>query len=118
MKPKIILTIAIFLVAVMATACSHFDQRAGLTYEKTVNATGGSGELFIAKPIEKHNAVKKPSGMLILGAVKGTDRAVVTKDSIGDWVMLALMKELYIAGYNVKAVSELPENVSKGLRPS
>src|SRR5574340_1076488 len=116
MHPKRILAAAIFLIAGAATACSRLDQRADLSYEKIVNAKGGSGELFISKPVEQHKAFKKPSGEMAIGKIKDTDREIITDDSISDWVMLALIQELYTAGYNVKTVSELPVDVVKGVK--
>lgn len=70
------------------------DQRVDLSYEKIVNAKGGSGDIYLVKPMETHNAARKPSGVLMIGMVKDTDRDVVTGDSISDWVMLALFQEL------------------------
>ncbi|HAK88989.1 MAG: hypothetical protein A2077_05905 [Nitrospirae bacterium GWC2_46_6] len=108
---------AIFILSILS-GCGTMDQRADLTYEKIVNAKGGSGDIYMAKPLETHNAARKPSGVLMLGMVKETDRDVVTGDSISDWVMLAMLQELYTAGYNVKTVKGLPDNVSKGIAVS
>ena len=89
-----------------------------LSYERTVNARGGSGELFIAKPKEHQSLIKKSTSWVI-GTVKNTlgmkTADVITENDIGDWLVGALTQELSIAGYRIKTVSVLPNDVSKGL---
>jgi hypothetical protein len=113
---KHVLTIALILTVSYMTGCASVDQRVNLAYEKVVDSKGGSGELLIAKPVEQHNAFKKPSGELVIGKIKDTDREIITTDSISEWLMLAFVQELYTAGYNVKTVSELPADVIKGIK--
>lgn len=99
--------------------CAFVDQKVDLSYEKVVNARGGSGEVFIAKPKNSHNLNRKPSGDWIIGTVKNTygmkTADVITSNDIGDWIVSALMQELTFAGYSVKPVTELPNDVSKGI---
>ena len=114
MKSFFLFPILIF-VSGMFIGCASVDQRVNLTYDKYVNAGGGSGELFIATPVETHSAVKRPSGEIVIGIVKGSDRKVVTTSDIGYWVMNALTEELRTAGYSIKTVNKIPENAPKGL---
>lgn len=96
-------------------ACSPADKRADLSYDRTVNAKGGLGELFIAKPSVKFDASRNASGDLVIGIIKGTGRDVVTRDDVSDWLMRAFSEELNAAGYRVTEVQKLPGEVSKGL---
>ncbi len=115
MARRILMVLALLIFGLL-TGCASVDQRVNLTYDVAVDAKGGSGELFIAGAEETYNAVRKPSGEMIIGSVKGTDRNVVTKSNIGDWIMIAFMDELRAAGYNVKPITELPGNAAKGLK--
>lgn len=112
---KYLSTIALMIAVLCMTGCASVDQRVNLAYGRIGNFRGGSGELLIAKPIEKDNAFMNLSGALVIGRIKGTGREVVTTDSVSDWLMLAFVQELYTAGYNVKTVSELPADVAKGI---
>lgn len=113
---KYFTAVALIYLASFITSCASLDQRIDLIYENVVHSKGGSGELFISKPIEKYNALKKPSGALVVGMVKGTEREIITHDSTSDWVMLAFVQEFYTAGYNVKTVAELPADAPKGIK--
>ncbi len=117
-KTKAILIGLFVLFCMTFIGCAFVDQKVDLAYERTVNARGGSGEVFIAKPKEHHNLNKKANG-LVIGTVKnamGMKTAdVVTENNIGDWIVGALVQELSVAGYNTKTVSALPHDVSKGL---
>uniref|UniRef100_A0A7C4EK99 Lipoprotein n=1 Tax=Thermodesulfovibrio aggregans TaxID=86166 RepID=A0A7C4EK99_9BACT len=105
--------------AVLLISCAFVDQKIDLTYERTVNAKGGSGEVFIAKPKNNTGLNKKPTGEWIIGTVKNTygmkTADVVTSNDIEDWIVKALMQELSFAGYTVTPVIELPEDVPKGI---
>lgn len=104
------------LASLLIAGCGGIEKKVDLKYERLAEAKGGTGELYIAKPVERHNIIKKPSGVLVLGVIKGTDADIVTEDSIADWVMFALFEEFYLAGYNIKVVPELPESASKGMK--
>lgn len=91
--------------------------KVGLNYEKIVNARGGSGEIFIAKPLAIFSPPKNPSGQVILGSYWDmVTWELVTEDNIVDWFVNALSQELDFAGYHINTVQELPQNVSKGIR--
>lgn len=111
----VVIILAIAFAAVTAGCASNYKM-VDLSYEKSVNAKGGTGDLFIANPIEKHGASKLPSGVTVIGNVKNSDVLVATKDSISEWVMTSLMHEFYSAGYNVKTAPELPADVTKGIK--
>ncbi len=112
------ITILAGLVLLASASCAFVDQKVDLSYERTVNARGGSGEVFIAKPKEQHSLVKK-SNSWVIGTVKNTmgmkTADVVTENNIGDWIVGALVQELSFAGYNTRTVSELPNDASKGI---
>lgn len=113
-------TIAIILTGIILFAgCAFVDERVDLTYERTVNAKGGTGEVYIAKPKDNTGLNKKPSGEIIIGTVKNTygmkTADVITSNDIGDWIVKAFMQELSFAGYTVIPVTELPDDVPKGI---
>jgi hypothetical protein len=92
---KVTITL-VFLMASLVAGCGFKDQRVDLTYV----------------------ADKTPGGLWILGRVNGTEAAVVTGDSVDDWFLNALEKELSAAGYRVKTVTGLPHDAVKALKPS
>lgn len=109
----------LFVLFCMAyTSCAFVDQKVDLLYERTVNARGGSGQIFIAKPKE-HQRLTKKSNTWVVGTVKNTlgmkTADVITESNIGDWLVGALVQELSVAGYDTKTVSVLPDDVTKGL---
>lgn len=95
------------------------DFKVDLTYDRVVNATGGSGAILIAKPKDVSNLGRLPSGEWVLGTVKGSFGGkkfdIVTPTNVGDWIVSALTQELSFAGYHVNTVTELPEGVLKGI---
>lgn len=113
---KIILIQLLVLLSLFISGCGGVDKKVDLRYERLGELRGGAGELYIARPVERHNLAKKPSGAFILGRVKGTDADIVTEDSISDWVISALSEEFTFAGYHVKVVPELPESPPKGIK--
>lgn len=113
---KIILIQLLVLVSLFISGCGGVDKKVDLRYERLGGLKGGAGELYIARPVERHNIAKKPSGAFILGRIKGTDADIVTEDSISDWVMSALSEEFTFAGYHVKVVPQLPESPTKGIK--
>ena len=107
------------LVALTFCSCAFVDQKIALTYDPSVNATGGSGELFVSKAVEMQSLSQKSGGLWIIGTVKNTygmrTADVVTDNNIGDWVVGAFSQELRTAGYDVKPVTQLPTGVTKGM---
>ncbi|HUJ90792.1 MAG TPA: hypothetical protein VLX12_11380 [Syntrophorhabdales bacterium] len=105
-----------FLLLFIATGCAPLEKRVDLTYERFVNATGGSGQLLITQPVMKQDLAVLPSGKQLVG--KADDADVVIKESPADWLLSALVQELSAAGYDVKTAPALPVDVSKGVRPT
>jgi hypothetical protein len=105
----------------LISSCAFVNRNVDLTYEKIVNAGGGSGIVFVAKPVEVHNLPKNPEGLLIVGSanpvahIEGLTGSILIPDNIGNWVVDALRQELSTSGYTVKPVLTLPRNTTKGL---
>jgi hypothetical protein len=106
----------VFLLLLIAAGCAPLEKRVDLTYERFVNATGGSGSLFVTQPILKQRLPLLPSGRQVIGEGEGTD--VVTKDSPANWLLSALVQELSAAGYKVETGPNLPAGVPKGITAS
>lgn len=109
----------VFLISSMMAGCAFVDQKVDLSYEKTVGAKGGAGDLTIAKPTEMQTLTKKGDNLWVIGTVKNTygmrTADTVTDNNLGDWVVRALTHELTEAGYVISHVDKLPNNVQKGL---
>ena len=103
-----------FLLLLIATGCAPLEKRVDLTYQRFVNATGGSGQVFVAEPVMKQNLPELPSGKQVVGKAEDVD--VVITESPVNWLLSALMQELSAAGYDVKTVPALPAGVSKGVQ--
>ena len=103
-----------FLLLLIATGCAPFEKRVDLTYQRFVNATGGSGQVFVATPVMKQNLPELPSGRQVVG--KAEDADVVITESPVNWLFSALVQELSAAGYDVRTVPALPAGVSKGVQ--
>jgi hypothetical protein len=108
-----ILRLIPLLLLLIATGCSTLEKRVELTYRGSVNATGGSGQLFVAEPVMKQSLPIVVSGAQVVGKAEGADIVVGGKPT--NWLLSALVKELSAAGYGVKTVPALPPGVSKGI---
>ena len=65
-------TSVILLLALLfsTTGCSPLlEKRVELSYQALVRTGGGSGEIFLAQPIEQHNRVPLPGGKWAIGKV-------------------------------------------------
>ena len=110
-------------VALLASAsmagCAFVDQKVDLSYERTVGAKGGAGDIMIAKPVEMQSLTKKGENVWVIGSVKNTygvrTADTVTDNNLGDWVVRALTQELTDAGYLISHVDKLPPGIPKGL---
>jgi hypothetical protein len=103
-----------FLLLFTATGCAPLEKRVDLTYQRSANVAGGSGQIFVSQPVMKQNLAALPSGKQVLG--KAEDADVVIKESPANWLLSALVQELSAAGYDVKTVPALPAKVSKGVQ--
>jgi hypothetical protein len=109
------LVLLLFLTIYIA-GCAPLQQPVVLTYERFVNASGGSGQIFVAVPETRYSATPFRAGKEVLG--KTGEEDIFTQDNPARWFFTALAEELSAAGYEVKACPELPDNVSKGIRPA
>ncbi len=105
--------IPLFLLLLAAGCATTAEKHVDLTYEAYANVHGGSGQLFIAEPVTEQNLPSRPGGGRVVGKAEGAD--VIVTESPAKWLLSALVKELSAAGYDVKTVSDLPPNVSKGV---
>ena len=103
-----------FLFLLIATGCAPLEKRVDLTYQSVVNATGGSGQVFVAEPVMKQRLPELPSGKQVVGKAENVD--VVIKERPVNWLLSALVHELSAAGYDVRTVPALPAGVSKGVQ--
>lgn len=113
-KIRIKLILIGVLLILLLIGCAG-EYKIDLSYERIVNARGGSGEILIAKP--KDEIPMRPSGQYIIGTYRINVREIdiITDTNISDWVVSALEQELSASGYKPKMVLELPGNVSKGI---
>lgn len=114
LTPRLMLRALPFLLLLIATGCAPLEKRVDLTYQRFANATGGSGQIFVAQPVMKQDLPALPSGKQLVGKADAAD--VVIKESPAKWLLSALAQELSAAGYDVKTVSALPTGVSKGVQ--
>lgn len=107
--------VCLVFVSGLLTACTPLEKRIDLNYQRAVSAAGGSGEVFVAKPELGTQPLKMPGGRSIVGTVKDAGTQIVTADDPGEWVMRALIQELYGAGYEIKTVAVMPQDAPKGV---
>lgn len=103
-----------FLLLLIAAGCASIEKPVDLTYERFVNTTGGSGQVFVAEPVMKQHLTALPSGKRIVG--KAEDADIVVNEDPAKWLLSALVQELSAAGYDVKTAPALPAEVSKGVQ--
>lgn len=113
-RPKVGAFLLFFLVVI--GGCASVEKPVDLTYEKSVRAAGGTGEILLAHPAVHLNLKALPGGRWIIG--KAGDADIVVDKSPSEWLLSALVRELSAAGYDVKTVDALPPDVSKGLKPA
>jgi len=115
---KVRLILLLITILFFVSGCMP-DFRVDLTYDRVVNAAGGSGEIYIAKPKDISSIDRLSSGEWILGTVRGAFGEkkfdIVTPTNVGDWIVDALTQELTFSGYHVNLVSALPQGASKGI---
>ena len=107
---------ALPLLFLILAGCAPLEERVDLTYETSVNAKGGSGEVFVSQPAMDERLQALPSGRKIVG--KSGDADIVIGTDPAAWLLQAMVQELSAAGYEVKTVAALPPSVRKGVRPS
>ncbi len=109
----LVVVMQLFLSLMIAGCHVALDHHVNLGYEPILDIKGGAGELFIVTPKDLQ------LGSSVIGVVRnqfgGRIADVVTDDDVHYWVVSALTHELMAAGYKVNNITQLPENVSKGL---
>ena len=118
-KPAVALFPAILAALLFTAGCATTDQRVNLHYEPSVPATGGSGELYLAKGEDQPLAPKNQAGEWILGDIINKDGKNLGRAVIGisptDLMQQAFTAEFRRAGYTVVPAKTLPGDVAKGI---
>ena len=116
---KRILGIAALLATVALAGCATADKNVRLDYHPTVNAVGGSGELYVTISAERDPLAKRSDVEWIVGVIKDDDGKplgkILTNMEPKGLVADAFIQELNAAGYKVKVVPSLPTDAAKGL---
>jgi hypothetical protein len=116
---KGMLGIVALLVSVSFAGCATADKNVRLDYQPTVNAVGGSGELFVAISAERDPLAGRTDVEWVLGEIKDKEGKqlgrILTNSAPKDLVADAFIQELNAAGYKVTVVPSLPADVPKGL---
>ncbi len=95
--------------------CTPLEKRVDLTYQKSVIGQRGSGDVFVTRPVVEPQMPRVPGSLPVIGTVKETGTRIIATSDVSDWVMTALMQELYAAGYEVKTVPQIPPAAAKGV---
>ncbi len=103
----------------MLAGCATTGKKVTILYQPVVNATGGSGELYLAAAAVSPEAGKPGVARWAIGKVKDTEGDpvgdIVTPIPPGDLFLDALKRELTNAGYKVARVNSLPGGVTMGI---
>lgn len=110
------LFIVCLLVAIgIIFGCTPLEKRVDLTYRKSVTGQRGAGDVSVTRPLVEPQMPRVPGSLPVIGTVKETGTRIIATSDVPDWVMAALMQELYAAGYEVKTVPQMPPAVAKGV---
>ena len=116
---KRILGIVALLVPVALAGCATADKNVRLDYHPTIDAVGGTGELYVAISAERDSLAKRSGVEWILGEIKDDDGKplgkLLTNMEPKGLVADAFIQELKAAGFKVKVVQSLPTDAAKGL---
>jgi hypothetical protein len=116
---NIICVAGLALFFAMVAGCATTGKKVTILYQPVVNATGGSGELYLAAAAGRPEAGKPGVVQWVIGKVKNSDGDpvgdIVTPMAPGDLFQDALNRELTNAGYRVMRVNSLPGDVTRGL---
>jgi hypothetical protein len=116
---KRILGIVALLVPVALAGCATADKNVRLDYHPTIDAVGGTGELYVAISAERDSLAKRSGVEWILGEIKDDDGKplgkLLTNMEPKGLVADAIIQELKAAGFKVKVVQSLPTDAAKGL---
>jgi hypothetical protein len=109
-----------FILSMLTTGCATTsDRKVNLTYEPMLHASGGSGDLYLAKVAEPATTSENQAVQWVLGTIKDSDGKklgnVVTDTLPADQLLQAFSKELKAAGYTVIPVKDIPVTAVKGI---
>jgi hypothetical protein len=109
----------VLLMLAIAGCATTADRKVTLHYEPAVHATGGAGELYLARGSETPLSGANQAVQWVIGSIKDRDGnmtgSVVTDTMPVDLVLQAFNAELIAAGYSVIRVSEVPPQAAKGI---
>lgn len=105
----------LFAAMLVLAGCSYTEKRVNLVYEPSSIPTKAPAATVALAPAQVVELPKLP-GRVVLGSVAETNIPIVTSDSIAAWVNAAFVRELAIAGYQVREVPELTKETTRGLR--
>ena len=115
------ITFLVFIVvAVILAGCATVsDQRVDILYQRTANANGGSGDLYLVEETAPASSGATPI-QWILGGITNKDGEqlgnIVTDAAPADILTDAFVQELKGAGYNIIQNKTLPRETAKGLK--
>ncbi len=103
----------------LLAGCALTGKMVELPYAPVVNAVGGGGELYLAKPAEPASSGGKERASWIVGEMKNNigERIgdVVTGVPPGELLLHAFAQEFRSAGYAVKTVGAIPTGAVAGI---
>ena len=117
---RCILGLMLIVGAALSAGCATVgDQRVDLLYQRTVNAKGGSGDLYFVE-----EGVPALSGTTpiqwVLGEITNKDGEkvgnIVTDTAPADLLTDAFTQEFRAAGYNVIQERPMPQDAAKGVK--
>ena len=116
------MAVRVFLMMLLAASlagCAAADRKVTMLYKPTVDASGGSGELFLTSSAGGARIDEKAPVQWIVGSVRETSGEkigeIVSRIPPQQLVLDALKQELIRAGYEVNVVDVQPAGVAKGI---
>jgi len=109
---------ALMITLLSAGCASVGDQRVEVLYQRSVHASGGSGDLYLVEE------VPPPTGgsstiQWVIGEIRNKDGAklgnTVTDTAPMDTLLAAFTQEFKSAGYNTVQLNSMPPGAAKGM---
>ena len=114
-----ILALAVLMIAALGAGCATVgDQRVEILYQRSANASGGSGDLYV---VAESPALGGGATTIqwVLGEIRNKDGEklgnTVTDTAPMDTLTAALVQEFKGAGYNTIQEKSMPQGVAKGV---
>lgn len=116
---KTMVSLLCLLGSGLLAGCALTGKMVELPYAPVVNAVGGGGELYLAKPAEPASSEGKGRAFWIVGVMKNNEGEriddVVTGVPPGELLLHAFAQEFRSAGYVVKTVGAIPTGAAAGI---